>query len=59
MVLKTPPSEGLKDVRTRLMPMELSNTGYKIFNKLRQYDRRHGWRGPITNTIKNNNWKKK
>ncbi len=26
---------------------------------IEQYDRRHGWRGPITNTIKNNNWKKK
>ena len=25
---------------------------------IEQYDRRHGWRGPITNKIKNKNWKK-
>ena len=26
---------------------------------IEDYDRRHGWRGPITNKIKNKNWKKK
>jgi len=26
---------------------------------IENYDRRRGWRGPITNKIKNNNWKKK
>ncbi len=26
---------------------------------IEEYDRRHGWRGPITNKIKNDNWKKK
>ena len=26
---------------------------------IEEYDRRHGWRGPITNKIKDKNWKKK
>ena len=26
---------------------------------IEDYDRRHGWRGPITNKLKNKNWKKK
>ncbi len=26
---------------------------------IEEYDRRHGWRGPITNKIKNKNWEKK
>ena len=26
---------------------------------IEQYDKRHGWRGPITNKINDNNWKKK
>ncbi len=26
---------------------------------IQDYDRRHGWRGPITNKIKNTNWEKK
>ncbi len=26
---------------------------------IEKYDRRHGWRGPITNKIKNKNWKEK
>ena len=26
---------------------------------IEDYDRRHGWRGPITNKLKNNNWEKK
>ena len=26
---------------------------------IEDYDRRHGWRGPITNNIKDKNWKKK
>ena len=41
------------------------NIDYQIhaINSLRKgiedYDRRHGWRGPITNKIKDKNWKKK
>ena len=26
---------------------------------IEQYDRRHGWRGPITNKLKDKNWEKK
>ncbi len=49
-------SQGLS-IRTPL------NINYQIeaINSLRkgieEYDRRHGWRGPITNSIKNQNWK--
>ena len=25
---------------------------------IEDYDRRHGWRGPITNKMKHKNWKK-
>ena len=28
-------------------------------NGIEQYDRRHGWRGPITNKFKFKNWQKK
>ena len=28
-------------------------------NGIESYDRRHGWRGPITNKNKDTNWKKK
>ncbi len=39
------------------------NFQIQAINSLRkgieQYDRRHGWRGPITNTISNNSWNKK
>ena len=51
-------SQGLS-IRTPL------NIDYQIhaINSLRKgiedYDRRHGWRGPITNKIKDKNWKKK
>ena len=51
-------SEGLS-IRTPL------NTNYQIqaIKSLRKgieaYDRRHGWRGPITNKVKNLNWKQK
>ncbi|MDA8822695.1 penicillin-binding protein 1A [Candidatus Pelagibacter bacterium] len=51
-------SQGLS-IRTPL------NINYQIqaINSLRQgieeYDRRHGWRGPITNIINDKNWKKK
>ncbi len=50
-------SEGLS-IRTPL------NVNYQIqaINSLRNgieaYDRRHGWRGPIVNKIKNSNWEK-
>ena len=49
-------SQGLS-IRTPL------NIDYQLhaINSLRKgiedYDRRHGWRGPITNSIKNKNWK--
>ena len=26
---------------------------------IEQYDRRHGWRGPITNKLRNKNWENK
>ena len=51
-------SQGLS-IRTPL------NINYQIhaLNSLRKgienYDRRHGWRGPITNKFKNKNWKNK
>jgi penicillin-binding protein 1A len=51
-------SQGLS-IRTPL------NIDYQIqaINSLREgienYDKRHGWRGPITNKIKNKNWEKK
>ena len=51
-------SQGLS-IRTPL------NIDYQIqaINSLRKgiedYDRRHGWRGPITNKLKNKNWKLK
>ncbi len=50
-------SQGLS-IRTPL------NIDYQLhaINSLRKgiedYDRRHGWRGPITNSIKNKNWKR-
>ena len=51
-------SQGLS-IRTPL------NIKYQIeaINSLRkgieEYDRRHGWRGPITNKFKDKNWRKK
>ena len=51
-------SQGLS-IRTPL------NINYQIqaLDSLRkgieQYDRRHGWRGPLTNKIKDKNWKNK
>tara|TARA_B100000963_G_scaffold361168_1_gene395225 strand:- start:1354 stop:3756 length:2403 start_codon:yes stop_codon:yes gene_type:complete len=43
-------------------PLQI-NYQIQALNSLRKgiedYDRRHGWRGPITNKIKNKNWKKK
>ena len=51
-------SEGLS-IRT---PLNI-NFQIQAINSLRKgieaYDRRHGWRGPITNKIKDPNWKKK
>ena len=41
------------------------NVEYQIYaqqalrNGIEAYDRRHGWRGPITNTLKENMWEKK
>ena len=51
-------SQGLS-IRTPL------NINYQIqaINSLRKgiedYDKRHGWRGPVTNKFSNQNWKKK
>ena len=51
-------SEGLV-VKTPL------NVDYQVFAQkalrkgIEEYDRRHGWRGVITNKLKNKNWKKK
>ena len=51
-------SQGLS-IRT---PLNI-NYQTQAINSLRkgieQYDKRHGWRGPITNKINNKNWKKK
>ena len=51
-------SQGLS-IRTPLNP----NYQIQALNSLRkgieEYDTRHGWRGPITNKIKNKNWKNK
>jgi len=51
-------SEGLS-IRT---PLDI-NYQIQAIKSLRKgiesYDKRHGWRGPITNKLKNNNWKEK
>tara|TARA_X000001036_G_scaffold143327_1_gene136175 strand:+ start:2153 stop:4501 length:2349 start_codon:yes stop_codon:yes gene_type:complete len=51
-------SEGLS-IRT---PLDI-NYQIQAINSLRKgieaYDRRHGWRGPITNKLKDSNWKEK
>ena len=51
-------SEGLS-IRT---PLDV-NFQIQAINSLRNgieaYDKRHGWRGPITNKLKDSNWKKK
>ncbi|RPG99771.1 MAG: PBP1A family penicillin-binding protein [Candidatus Pelagibacter sp. TMED153] len=51
-------SEGLS-IRT---PLNI-NYQIKAINALRNgiesYDKRHGWRGPLTNKLKDSNWKKK
>ena len=51
-------SEGLSirtplDVDFQIQAIESLRKG------IEEYDKRHGWRGPITNKIKNSNWKKK
>ena len=39
---------------------QLPNSSIKIPEKrIQDYDRRRGWRGPVTNKIKNKNWEKK
>ncbi len=51
-------SEGLS-IRT---PLEIDfqiQAIKSLRNGIESYDRRHGWRGPITNKFKNSNWKKK
>ena len=50
----------LKDLSIRT-PLDV-NYQIQAINSLRNgieaYDRRHGWRGPITNKFKNKNWEK-
>ena len=58
MVLKKLYSQGLS-ISTPLN-INYQMQALKSFRKgIEDYDRRHGWRGPISNTIKNKNWKTK
>ncbi len=55
---KTLYSEGLS-IRTPLN-IDYQIQGIKsLRNGIEAYDRRHGWRGAITNKLKNSNWQKK
>ena len=51
----------LKDLSIRT-PLNI-NYQMKAIKSLRKgiedYDKRHGWRGPITNKLKDKNWEKK
>ena len=50
-------SEGLS-IRTPLNVNYQINAINSLRNGIEAYDRRHGWRGPITNKFKNSNWEK-
>jgi penicillin-binding protein 1A len=50
-------SEGLS-IRTPLDVNYQIQAIISLRNGIEAYDRRHGWRGPITNKLKNSNWKK-
>ncbi|MDA9624886.1 PBP1A family penicillin-binding protein [Candidatus Pelagibacter bacterium] len=51
-------SEGLS-IRTPLDARYQIQAIKSLRNGIESYDKRHGWRGPITNRLKNINWKKK
>ena len=51
-------SEGLY-IRTPLNVKYQIQAIKSLRNGLESYDKRHGWRGPITNKIKDSKWKKK
>ena len=51
-------SEGLS-IRTPLDINYQTQAIISLRNGLEAYDRRHGWRGPIVNKLKDSNWKKK
>ncbi len=55
---KTLYSEGLS-IRTPLDINYQMQAIISLRNGIESYDRRRGWRGPITNKLKNSNWKKK
>ena len=44
---------GLWNIKYQIQAIESLRKG------IEEYDRRHGWRGPITNKIKNKDWNKK
>ena len=58
MVLKKLYSEGLS-IRTPLDVSYQTQSLKSFETRIESYDRRHGWRGPITNKLKDRNWKKK
>ena len=51
-------SEGLS-IRTPLDVNYQIQAILSLRNGIEAYDKRHGWRGPITNKLKNKNWKNK
>ncbi len=51
-------SEGLS-IRTPLDINYQTQAIISLRNGLEAYDRRHGWRGPIVNKLKDSNWKRK
>ena len=50
-------SEGLS-IRTPLDVNYQMQAIASLRNGIESYDKRHGWRGPITNKLKNSNWQK-
>ena len=50
-------SEGLS-IKTPLNINYQTQAVKSLRKGIQDYDKRHGWRGPITNKIKNKNWKK-
>ena len=51
-------SQGLS-IRTPLNIKYQTQALKSLRKGIEQYDRRHGWRGPITNKLKDKNWEKK
>ena len=51
-------SQGLS-IRTPLKINYQINAIKSLRKGIEEYDRRRGWRGPITNKINNTNWQKK